>query len=321
MIRLPVLVPVLLRRAALCAAPLALAGCITPYPDLSQSRSPCREGPGGWCDFTRAIAAQTYGYAMLSSNAYDDEDTYTRLGPRFEPVGIIPPEADEERAGLAYALFDEYATQVGPDGAIMRGARKGRVMAFRGTEFSGPTDIFRGSLQNDQIEQARRLFLKEQARFAADYPGLPMVTTGHSLGGALATQVSIENPGIRAYVFNVSPFYTGESSVGDADRIAVAERGEFLRAFRRFRAPPAATSLVINCRPDAGAGAKHGVRALADCLSWIAAYDDPAAYALIAPNTIGKPPIECGEADRPHPGVGYRPTEPCPHLPAGSPGE
>ncbi|ABC63797.1 hypothetical protein [Erythrobacter litoralis] len=292
---------------------LTLSGCVT-YPDITQARSPCRMEPGGWCGFVRDLATDSYGYAMLASNAYQDEDTYTELGPRFAEVGIIPPEEGENRDGLAYSLFDEFEL-VERGGTFARGARKARVLAFRGTEYSSPTDIIRGSIRADQIAVARRVYAAESARLAADYPGLQLIVAGHSLGGALATQISIENPDIPAYTFNVSPFYRGDSTVNDGKRVAINERGEFLRFLRRYRSPPAADMLVVNCAPDRNAGKKHGIRPLADCLTWIAAYESRAALALVEPNGIAKPPVECGEAGKPHPGPGTTSDVPCIHRP------
>ncbi|MDC0887322.1 hypothetical protein OAS19_05990, partial [Altererythrobacter sp.] len=201
------------RVLAALLAPMVLGACVTSFPDITQSRSPCRSEPGGWCGFVRDAAVESYGYAMLSSNAYRDQDTYTELGVRFEPVANIPASDEEQstREGLAYSLFDEFEIDRA-GGEFRRGKRVGRVLAFRGTEFSGAKDIIYGSIRTDQIEAAREVYAAERARFDIDYAPLPLILTGHSLGGALSTQISIENPGVRAYVFNVSPFYRGDST-------------------------------------------------------------------------------------------------------------
>ncbi|MGB7374082.1 lipase family protein [Pontixanthobacter sp.] len=272
-----------------------LGGCITPYPDITQSRSPCRSEPGGWCDFVREAAAESYGYAMLSSNAYQDEDRYTDLPPLF----LERENSDNNASGLAYSVFDRHAVSGGERGPLLA-----RIIAFRGTEFGSSSDIFSGSLGDRQRDGARMAYAAERAHLNSEnYSDIPIEVTGHSLGGALATQISIDNPGVRAFVFNTSPFFAGDPAMGDADRLAVSERGEFLRVLRRYKAPPAANVLVINCNPSASAGSKHSIRKLADCLTWIAAYNDSYALAAIAPNGIAKPEVECGEADKVHPGM------------------
>ena len=48
-----------LRRLAFALLPLALTACVT-YPDISQSRSPCRMEPGGWCGFVREAAVEAF---------------------------------------------------------------------------------------------------------------------------------------------------------------------------------------------------------------------------------------------------------------------
>ncbi len=297
----------LLRRALLALGALTLGGCVQSFPDLSQARSPCRMEPGGWCQFVRDTAKQTYGYAMLSSNAYLDEDTYTQLPPAF----VVRDKADNDDSGLAYSVFDRFA--VGADGS--QGALEAHIIAFRGTEAGSTSDIFSGSLGDAQREGAAMVYAAERAKLdARGQSAVPIETTGHSLGGALATEISINNPGVKAFVFNTSPFFRGDPMANDTDRVAVAERGEFLRVLRRYKASPAADVLTINCSPSANAGAKHSIRRLGDCLTWIAAYGDRAAFATLAPNGIAKPEVECGADDKRHPGTDAVMQEPCIHA-------
>lgn len=299
----------MLRHLAMLAGVLTLASCVTPYPDLTQSRSPCRSEPGGWCGFVRDIAAESYGYAMLSSNAYLDEDTYTALPAAFERREA----AENDKSGLAYAVFDRFAMQ--PDGS--RGKLAARVIAFRGTEFGSAKDVLVGSFGENQITGARVIYLAERAELdRAGLDDVPIEVTGHSLGGALSTQLSIDNPGVRAFIFNSSPLFDGDPMVNDADRLAISERGEFLRVLSRYKATPASDALVLNCSPSSSSAGKHSIRGLADCLTWIAAYSDAEAARLIAPNGITKPEVECGAADKVHPGVlTVANNPPCIHRP------
>lgn len=288
---------------------LALTGCITPYPDITQSRSPCRMEPGGWCDFVREAAVATYAYAILSSNSYEDEDKYDVLPPAF----LERETMDNDDSGLAYSVFDRHELVNGEKGKLLA-----RVIAFRGTEFGSTSDIFSGSLGDSQREGARMVYAAERAHLDSEnYQDIPIEVTGHSLGGALATQISIENPGVRAFVFNTSPFFSGDPMTNDMNRISVAERGEFLRLLRRYKAPPAADAVIINCNPSASAGVKHSIRKLADCLTWIAAYEDQAAFDLLDKDDdpILKPELECGAPDKTHPGPHASVTEACAHVP------
>lgn len=294
------------RRLLAALAPLALAGCITPLPDLTQSRSPCRMEPGGWCDFVREAAQASYGYAMLSSNAYQDDDSFTSLPLAFEPRQA----ADNDGSGLAYSVFDRFEVRDGQRGRLLA-----RVIAFRGTEGTSWNDLFSGTLGDRQRFGARAVYVAERAMLdAAGMADVAIEVTGHSLGGALATQISIEHPEVKAFLFNTSPFFTGDPMLNDTNRLAVSERGEFLRLLRRYKAGAAAEQVVINCNPSATAGSKHSIRKLADCLLWIAAYGDREALALLEPNAVRKPEVECGPEDKVHPGAALL-TEPCVHAP------
>ncbi|MGB3738411.1 MAG: hypothetical protein WA948_03565 [Pontixanthobacter sp.] len=283
-------------RAVLLAAFLTgtVSGCVTPLPDLSQSRSPCLREPGGWCGFVRDAAVETYRYAMLASNAYRDDDSYVRLPPDIVARDI----AENDGSGLAFSIFDRFEMVAGE-----RGPLQARIIAFRGTEAGSAKDIFSGTIGDKQRDGARATFARQRAALDAEgMTEIPIEVTGHSLGGALATQISIDNPAVKAFVFNSSPFFEGEASINAGNRTAVSERGEFLRRLRQYRRTPAADMFILNCDPAATATAKHGIRSLADCLTWIAAYEDDTAHALIVPNGIDKPAIECGDPDKTHPG-------------------
>lgn len=296
-----------LRRALLALMLLSLSGCVT-YPDISQSRSPCRLEAGGWCAFVRDAAVEAYPFAIASTNAYiGDKDLYKDLGPtltRLERLDIAPDAVDK---GFGYQIFEQLGA---PDAAGKR-ERVARIMAFRGTDFDGFTDIFYGTLKNDQIDIAIKYFELEQARWPKD---VRWIVTGHSLGGALATEVSIQHPEVDAYMFNTSPFYRGDAMSNDMRRTVFNERGEVLRRFAQYDATPAADAFELNCSPEISTISKHEIRRLSDCIAWIAAYGSEDATSFVRANAIAKPRVECGPADKVHPGADYRQAVPCVHL-------
>lgn len=284
-----------------------LSGCAT-IPDISQSRSPCQLEPGGWCGFVRDAAVEAWPYAIAATNAYTgDDDLFARPGRVLQRIEHMPIAPEDEGKGFSYELFNQYDPGSGGNAARKPVAR---VLAFRGTDFKGLSDIFYGTLRNDQIVLALRYFDAERARLGND---LPWIVTGHSLGGALATEVSDKNPDVRAFLFNTSPFYRDEVRANALRRTVFNERGEFLRRFARRGEPPAANVFTINCEPRKGSITKHKVRPLADCITWIAAYGSKDAFEVVKANGIAKPWVECRPEDIAHPGPGARMAEPCVH--------
>jgi hypothetical protein len=309
---------VALRRTFAASLLLTLGACVT-VPDITQSRSPCRSEPGGWCGFTREIALESYPYAIAATSAYQgDSDIYPddALGVGLVRVDRLKIADEDLGKGFGYQLFDQYKVEQGVDAegnpVPVRGEYIGRIVAFRGTDF-GFKDVFQGSLTKRQNDIALKYFDAERARPEARHI-TTWFTSGHSLGGALATEVSAKYPEVRAWMFNTSPFLKVAPQVNDLNRTVINERGDWLGQFRKYDDAPAARIVVLNCAPHKNSATKHKIRQLSDCITWIAAYDSLDALKVVRDNMVAKPPVECGDAGKVHPGPGYREPVPCTHI-------
>lgn len=275
----------LFKTLVVLAAAGTLSACAT---DLTQARSPCVNEPGGWCGFTRDFAVRTWDYSQLSNDAYDDEERFTAL-----PEGIeLVRKSDNDGAGLAYTIYDRKQ-----DGVLAE-----RIIAFRGTEFSF-ADWFVGNIEGAQNDRGALVYREVRSELDTEgHENVSIRVTGHSLGGAIAAHIALNTDKVDSYAFNQSPRFETPPMPADSQRLAVSERGEALGGLRGlFRNTPQDT-LVINCRPRGAPWKDHSIRRLSECLTWIAAYDDPRAFASVVANHIGKPWVECGDRDDPHPG-------------------
>jgi pimeloyl-ACP methyl ester carboxylesterase len=304
-------------RARLIAAAAivpVLGGCVATrsLPDLTQSRGPCVDQEGGWCSFTRDLSVGAWPYAQLSSNAYCDHTEPFELPSGYNVVSRLPAQdvCDLERAaakgdkaagvrlkpihkalskldthGFNYTVYDKRSAA---------GALERRVIAFRGTDPRQVADWFYGNIGSTQCDQGLALYASERAKLdQSGGKGVPITVTGHSLGGAIAIQVSLAHPGVDAYVFNTSPRYQLVQPNANR-RVAIAERGDLLEALRSRSMPVRQDLLIINCRPLGNNVTDHSVRKLAECVTWIAAPTDAGARSSVEANHIVQPE---GEAE------------------------
>jgi hypothetical protein len=302
------------RLLAVAALALVLSGCAVTQtlPDLTQAHGPCTDEDGGWCGFTRETAVMAWQYAQLASNAYCDDSEAFTLPDGYSVVSRLPAQdvCDLERAaakgdlaakarlkplrkaqkkldthGFNYTVYDKRSAA---------GALERRVIAFRGTDTKQLADWFYGNIGTTQRDQGLALYKAERAKLDAEGgSAVPIAVTGHSLGGAIAIQVSLENTGVDAFVFNTSPRYTLLPPNANR-RVAIAERGDILDVLRSRSMPARQDLLVINCRPQEGRVASHSIRELAECVTWIAAKADAGARASVEQNGIVVP---AGETD------------------------
>lgn len=217
-----------MKKAMALAAVLACAGCshsgLVSKPIPAPDRAHVVDDRYGYmsCDveFMRTTFAgrlkdadKVFLYALMASNAYDDKSQY-------EIPGWSRVARFESTSGLG---LDEWVRD-GSDPVE-------KVVAFRGTNFTSLKD-WKTNLGLIEPWQHREAY-DYIARLRQSEPATRLTVTGHSLGGALALNMSQRFDALPAVVFNSSPraFFAAEGKSNE--RILAWETGEFLNAFRR----------------------------------------------------------------------------------------
>lgn len=225
---------------------------------------------------TRKVAREAYLFAQLSENAYGPFKQEAKRGKNVREEYKLPsyiserkPMHDTPRTGFSARVYD----------LIEPGKEPYVIVAFRGTNFTSPADWFLGNIFNTQYKQGLRIVrdLKQQ--------GSKVRVTGHSLGGGIATWVSLQEENVPAFGFNASHRLTRGRAV-DNYRLMVSQYGEIGVAFRRVFRNPSGKYRTIPF-VDGGPLGRHSMRSLADGLTSIAAADgDPVAVKSVEDNKI-----------------------------------
>lgn len=240
------------------------------------------------------FAERVYLYAQMADNAYLN-------GPWALPDSVRDVRSVDDPSGTGFAAT---IFEVGHPG----GALSSVVISFRGTE--GPFFISRdwwyGNFRRVQQRQAEDYYWAVRKQYPES---VPIVATGHSLGGALALQVSLADT-VDAYVFNSSYRVVRRSPYPLSDRLSVAERGEAVTPVRWLLRNLTLLHLPSFDCTQGGPIANHGMTPLARCLTRFAAARVPGARESLDRNRL-----ECTATDGARPAAAGEPGAQTAYLP------
>jgi len=245
---------------------LTLTACSTGFPKFQENENVALTFQSGetWSDEIKKTAEDTYLYAQMASNSYKGRSIYFNLP---DNVKLLQEDSqDNDEVGLAFNVY-----------RITHPKEKEIVVAFRGSE--NLTDWEKANLLGKQLTPALRKFevLKEK------YPDHSFSVVGDSLGGSLATQVSLCHKVKIAVSLNTSPRFSskncGEETeiiLGPNNRHSITEYGEAAKFLRLFGREATQLYTSINCR-GGSAFQQHDVFDLALCLTKIASLNSEQA--------------------------------------------
>jgi pimeloyl-ACP methyl ester carboxylesterase len=216
----------------------------------------------GWCDQIRELAAHSWKYAQLSNNVYEGKPRY-EVSTHFEQLEVFED-------GRFYAELNRDRS----DGTM--------VLVYRGTDQL--MDFWDGNNPFNPAQNRIGLDIFDKVR--EKYGNGDYIVAGHSLGGGIATHVSLNRDKVKSYSFDGSPVFRRGSNYYDNERYSIVEYGELLKFPRIFGREATQLYTSIGCVDGESPLDQHSIRTLATCLTQIAATASKEALNSLELNKI-----------------------------------
>lgn len=273
----------MLRFIAILSFFLVITACATQSDKaIDSNRCPVAENAmlGDPICFQRA-AERNYEYAILATLAYDELKSQAKgmkrfpMPPGFQKSTFETSSAFDRVTGFQFEIFDRIE-----DEEVVE-----RIISFRGTdEFWA--DWISKNLLGSKGQNRAALDLFDEVRTSAE----KVSVTGDSLGGALATQVSICHRVHQRLFLNTSPRFLTKLCV-DANGLKenknntflFQEAGQFLGITTPFNYSTQFYTKV-DCMERQSSFKQHNARALAACITLDATYMSKNATEYVKQN-------------------------------------
>ncbi|MEP0176939.1 MAG: hypothetical protein ABJH28_15900 [Paraglaciecola sp.] len=220
------------------------------------------EHPSGWCKEIRETAQSSFIFAQIAANTYEPTPLFT-LPNQYSLIEF----KDNDPIGFAYSIYENKNTNT-------------VIISFRGTE--NMKDWWYGNILASQNKSGLNLFDKLREKYSDD---TNFIVTGHSLGGAIALEVSLKRSNVDAYVFNTSPRFSSKGYNISNKRVSIVEYGEALKILRAPSIEASQKYTSIGCS-SGWPISQHEQSKLAACLTQIAAIHSDLAKESLKNNNL-----------------------------------
>ncbi len=225
--------------------------------------------PSGWSDQVIALCEHAWPIAQLANNSYEDEDALD-ISDQYTMVRRF-----EDKPLHFNAVLYRY------------NGSNNYVLAYRGTD--GLKDFKTGNNPVNQLQNEHGLAIFDTVRASLD-TNSEIIVAGHSLGGGIATGVSLNRANVTSYSFNGSPVFKKKNQLGEGNkRYSIVENGEILKLTRIFGREPDQIYTSLNLTPKGDPVTQHSIKKLAVGLAQIAAIKSNTAENFLQKNNLDSP--------------------------------
>lgn len=220
----------------------------------------------GWSEQVQETCSLAWEYAQLSLNAYNDSDSLN-ISNLYKKLETYSNSKIDFNAELLLKIKDSTY-----------------VLAFRGTDSKKDFTSGNNPFNRKQNEYGLLIFDSIREKYGEN---INIVVCGHSLGGAISINISINRSNLTCFSFNGSPIFKKKNKLKIVnERYSIVEKGEVLKITRIFGREADQLYTSINCSNKINPISQHSMLNLATCITQIAAIKSNEARLSLELNDI-----------------------------------